>query len=105
LSNQPITFIAGRSHAAYPHGDQKDLEPGVVDHYEGDGIWKILPLETITSDTNWTTWHGRWGASTEGEFKSPANPSEQGDKWARPSKFHNDHSDEASETAPCVPTP
>jgi hypothetical protein len=91
----PVAFVAARSHAAYPHAGETDLPFTAVDRHRGgpEGISKILPFERIDGNPQWPGWRGRWGSSRTGDFKSPMNPSEQGDKWSRPSKFHNDHLD------------
>lgn len=89
----PVAYVAARSHAAYPHSGETDLPFTAVDRHRGTGAWKILPMESIVGNSRWPTWRGRWGSSTTGEFQSPTNPSEQGDKWSRPSTFHTDHRD------------
>jgi hypothetical protein len=87
--NSPIVYVAARSHAAYPEAGQTELFPLVNDDHEGDGIWKVLPLEEIDSQDRWTSWPGRWGSSPgTASAPSPVNPSEQGAKWSNPSTFH-----------------
>jgi hypothetical protein len=90
---QPISYVAARSHADYPHAGETALDIG-TDEHRGDDQLRDLPVDSVDSTDRWTTWRGRWGSST-GTFASPPNPSEQGDKWSRPSKFHDDHTNDA----------
>jgi hypothetical protein len=86
----PVVYVAARSHAAYPEsGETELLGPLAVDNHYGDGVSKSLPLDEINSGVRWTSWPGRWGSSpASAAAPSPVNPSEQGDKWLRPSAFH-----------------
>jgi hypothetical protein len=86
---QPIVHVAARSHASYPYSGESALpEFGLAsDQHWGDGVWMAPPMQEITSDTRWTGWPGRWGASLSGLAPSPPNPSQQG-KWDAPSAFH-----------------
>ena len=89
----PIVYVAGRSHAAYPApgstwlGDIPWPPLPSWDQHRGTGLWKILPQQTLTGSDTWSLWRGRWGASTDGEFRSPESPAQQG-RWAAPSEFH-----------------
>ncbi len=89
--DNPIAYIAAKSHAAYPHSGTTDLLLGSEDHHFGSGLAATYPLQLMSGP--WTGWHGRWGSRVSGPFKSPVNPSEQGDKWDHPSTFHSDHDD------------
>jgi hypothetical protein len=86
---QPIVYVAARSHASYPTSGETDIQ-GVVllkDQHWGDGPWFTPPLVEVDSGTAWTGWEGRWGASVSGSAVSPVNPSQQA-KWGSPSAFH-----------------
>jgi hypothetical protein len=93
VGSSPIVYVAAKSHASYPHAGSTQLAWILsVDRHRGSGFWSLEPGEDITSYA-WPTWRGRWGASRDGSTPSPVNISQQGDKWSRPSTFHNDHLD------------
>jgi len=90
--DSPVVYVAARSHASYPESgespiDVEDWFDPTDDHY-GDDFAQRPVLQEINSETAWTGWKGRWGASRDGSFQSPINPSEQGDRWDQPSAFH-----------------
>jgi len=92
----PIVYPGLGSHASYPHSAITELPGFLADYHVGDGIVETPPLHILGSEDDWMNWKGRWGAS-EGElgglFASPHTPSQQGDKWSHPSRFHNEHLD------------
>lgn len=47
-------------------------------------------MESITATPSWARWPGYWGASRGGDFSSPRFGDQQGDRWNRPSQFHED---------------
>jgi hypothetical protein len=95
--DQPIAYVAARSHAAYPHSGSTETIPFLTtDDHRGDGVYKVLPAESMRTTDRWTGWKGRWGASRSDafpNFPSPPNPSQQGEKWSAPSAFHSNARD------------
>lgn len=91
MMESPVVYVAARSHASYPEAGESAIDVpqwfDPTDRHYGDDFAQRPPVLEINNDTPWTGWKGRWGAS-EGSFSSPANPSQQGDRWDRPSTFH-----------------
>lgn len=91
-TDSPVVYVAARSHASYPEeGDTPiDVEDWFdpSDDHDGDDFALRAPVEVVDGTTTWAGWRGRWGSSRAGSFQSPVNPSEQGDRWDRPSAFH-----------------
>jgi hypothetical protein len=87
--NSPVVYVAAESHASYDFAGTSGL-PGATDRHRGNKFSSTLPMENIDGNATWPTWRGKWGQ----HGGSPMNPSEQGDKWSKPSKFHDDHEDQ-----------
>lgn len=92
-SETPIVYPGRGSHAAYPYTGESDLPWFQTDYHDGLGAIEQPPLHELTAGDDWIDWKGRWGSST-GTFGSPSSPSQQGDKWSHPSRFHSENLDQ-----------
>jgi Vacuolar protein sorting-associated protein 62 len=91
--DHPVVYIAPLSHACYFEAGAHPYLIG-IDNPDGSQA-PVLPR--VEAFGPWTSWIGRWGASTGvlgGRFggrlggQSPASPGRQGYKWTDPEGWH-----------------
>jgi hypothetical protein len=95
-ASTPIVYVAADSHASYLRSGQTAIDVDglpdlATDQHHGDGNRVQPELEVIAETTpRWVSWPGTWGASIDGDFRSPRTPSQQR-PWTDPAGFDTDN--------------
>lgn len=90
-SGAPLVYVARGSHASLFRPGSHEA-PVVDDFCDGEGTPERPYLRRLSvRPPAWLGWPGKWGASREGPFKSPAGPAFQR-PWTDPDRFHREAS-------------
>jgi hypothetical protein len=87
----PVVYVARGSHASLFRSGSHEA-PVVDDYSDGKGTRERPHLKRLSAEPPaWLDWPGKWGASREGWFQSPAGPAFQ-DAWTDPDRFYREAS-------------
>lgn len=95
VDGRPVVYVALGSHASYFEAGRHPIElphlgSGLIDDICDDGGREVTPRLVVIEHEPpppWASWQGRWGASTEGRFRSPEGPARH-DVWGKPDASH-----------------